>query len=357
MFILRGFMDHGFMDHGLMDNGFMHHGFFGLFGRRFNRCLDRHFCLGRCCVCHGDRLGGGEADQRLGDGRASAAVHHIAERAQDGGEIFARTTAQRGHRGGHDKAVSIGGADRRFASRQAGTILDGRTDQIGQTLQNIHAHRAGAADTEACRTVKLFHHLLVDRNRGAARMGQMQDVIKPVNVPAGFFKCPQLGRQRTRSGFEQSWQGQMVGAEPHTHGAQGGAVGLLQHFHVIGHFGAIQHTESFGNLEGDATGNAGQAFGGFENLQRSEQFRNMGFQPVLQAQFDLFAAAACQMFVGQQTDVRFEDLVACRDAGDDFAEPADRTVMGQCKGLVDAVDDALGPVFEFLHQGLGSCGA
>ena len=154
-------------------------------------------------------------------------------------------------------------------------------------------------------------------------MGQMQDVVKPVHLAAGLLERPKLGCQRARGRFEQCRQRQMIGAETHPHGTECCAIGLLQTFHIVGHFGAVEYAECFGNLEGDTPGNACQAFCGFQNLQGAEQFGNMGFQPVLQAQFDLFTAAACQMLVSQQADLRFKNLFSGRNAGNDLAEPTD----------------------------------
>ena len=123
--------------------------------------------LGRRHGVGAGAAGAPAADGSAGPGRWSM---HIAERAQDRGEVLARAAAQRGHRRRSPtkpspSAAPAGGSPR----RRAGAIVDGRPDQVRQALEDVDAHGALAAHAEAGGAVEALGDLLVDGDRGAAR--------------------------------------------------------------------------------------------------------------------------------------------------------------------------------------------
>ena len=97
-----------------------------------------------------------------------AAVHAVAERAQDRGKIFAGRSRQRGHRLRHHKTAAIERAGGLFAGRGLAPGQRG-ADQIGEPLQDVDAHRALAALAVAEHAIGVARQRLVDRKRGAAR--------------------------------------------------------------------------------------------------------------------------------------------------------------------------------------------
>ncbi len=168
--------------------------------------------LGRC-------LGGGglvrsgftfgrlrSRSQRHGDGGAGTALHHVAERLQDRGEVLACAADQRGHGHGGYETIAIGRTGRRLAGGDARAIGDGRADQVGQTLQDVHTHGTAAADAEACGTVEARRDLRIDRDRGATGLGKMGDLIDSLLVEAAVLERPELRREHARGGLQKGRQ-------------------------------------------------------------------------------------------------------------------------------------------------------
>ena len=209
--------------------------------------------------------------QRHGDRGALAALHVVAQRFQDRREGLARTAHQRGHGDRHHEGVAIGGAGRRLARGDPGTIGNGRANQIREALQNIHAHGALAANPEASRQIEPARGLLIGGNRGAAGGGQMGHFVKALHhFQPAVIQRPELGGQRTRRGLQQLLDVEMVRAKAHPQLAQSAAGGLIERFDVGGHARALQHAKRFGGLEGDAARDALKALAGFKFSQRPQ---------------------------------------------------------------------------------------
>ena len=133
-------------------------------------------------------------DQRNRDRRPLAALDRVTQRLQDHGEILARTTHQRRHRDGRNEAVSIRRARRGFAGRGAGPIGDRRTDQIRQSLQNIHPNGTPAANPETCCPVKARADFRFDRDRCPPGLRQMRRSRRCPSDPARRSAAPRAER-------------------------------------------------------------------------------------------------------------------------------------------------------------------
>ena len=96
-------------------------------------------------------------------GRFRAAIHPVAEGAQDRGEVLARGASQRGHCVGDRETAPGDGAWRlrrgcAFAPRQS------RANQISKALQNIHANGTVAAEPITGDPVEHCVDLAIGRN-------------------------------------------------------------------------------------------------------------------------------------------------------------------------------------------------
>jgi hypothetical protein len=59
-----------------------------------------------------------------------------------------------------------------------------------------------------------------------------------------------------------------------------------------------------------------------------------------------------ELLVGDDADLRRQDMAAGHDAADRLAEPADQPVVGEHEGLVDRLADAGRAAFNFGGEGL-----
>ena len=121
--------------------------------------------------------------------RFGLAIHAVAERAQDRGKIFAGGAGERGHRASDREAAAVEHAvglrpRRGFAPGQR------RADQVGEPLQDIDAHGTLAGDPIAGGAVQQLRRLLVDRDRRAARGGEMQQIGNTLGVGRFMLERP-----------------------------------------------------------------------------------------------------------------------------------------------------------------------
>src|SRR6516162_10901389 len=103
-------------------------------------------------------------------------------------------------------------------------------------------------------------NLLVGGDRGAAAGGKLLDRFEPFPFRATMFERPELRRQRTRPRLEQGWQIDVIGTEAHPVFTQRRTRGLLQPLDLVHNLVAIEHAERFGELERNATRDAGYVF-------------------------------------------------------------------------------------------------
>ena len=163
--------------------------------------------------------------------RRRAALHAIAERAQDRGEILAGRTRERRHRLRHHEAAAIERAGGLFARRGLAP-RQRRTNEIGEPLQNIDPHRALAALPIAQHAIGVAVERLVDGKRGAAAARQMLRARQRRHIDIVLFLRPQQRRQRARRGLQQRRDVDMIGAEPHAVFAQRCPRRLIEILHL-----------------------------------------------------------------------------------------------------------------------------
>ena len=154
-----------------------------------------------------------------------------------------------------------------------------------RTARSPHTPIAGGA-IEGC------VDFVIDRDRGAAAAGEMQQIVEAPALRAVMRERPELGRERTRRRLEQQRQVDVVGAEAHAVFAQAGALGLFQPLHVVGDPLPVEHAERFDQLERDAARDAGDVGRGREFEQRAEQLLDVRLEPVLEPRLDRFARRA-----------------------------------------------------------------
>ena len=157
---------------------------------------------------HGSRCG--HRLRRLD--RLRPPLHAIAERAQDRGEVLAGRAGERGHGVDHGEAAAVERAGR-LRPRRAFAPGQRRADQIGKPLEDIDAHGALAAHPIAGGAIKRGVDVLIDRDRGAAAAGKMQQVVEPLALRSLVRERPELRRQRARRRLEQERQIDVIGAE------------------------------------------------------------------------------------------------------------------------------------------------
>ena len=116
-------------------------------------------------------------------------LHAVAERTQDRRKVFARGAGQRRHAVDDGKAAA-GNRARRLRSRSTFAPRQRGADQIGQALQNIDAHRALAADPIAGGAVERRVDLAIDRDRGAAGAGEMQQIVEAFGLRSVMRQRP-----------------------------------------------------------------------------------------------------------------------------------------------------------------------
>ena len=157
-----------------------------------------------------------------------------------------------------------------------GLIGDRRTNEVGETLQNIDAHDALAADAKAGGAIEALGDRLVGGEGGAPRGREMRHLLEPLHiVEPAVMQRPEQRRQRARRRLQQLRQIDVIGAETHAELAQRGAVVLREGLDLLGDAGAVEHAQILGELEGDAARHAFEPLALFQLLQRPEQLLHM----------------------------------------------------------------------------------
>ena len=171
-------------------------------GRRRRFAVDRRSLGRRCGLDRVHQRGGGWARFRRRR-RLGPLLHAVAERAQDRGEVLADAAGQRGHADGDGEAASVERAGR---LRPDSTFAPGERgpDQVGETLENVDAHGALAADAIADDAIERLGNVLVDGNGGAAARGKaLQLASTPAASGPAVLERPELQRQSARRRLEQ----------------------------------------------------------------------------------------------------------------------------------------------------------
>ncbi len=180
----------------------------------------------------------------------------------------------------------------------------------------------------------------------------MGDLVDALLVEPTMPEGPELGRQRTRCRLEHQGHVEMIGAEAHALLAQGRATFLLQPAHFLEHFRALKHAERFGNLEGDAARDAGQILGILELDHGAERAHDIGLEPGFQPGLYLLASRAGEMLVGNDADLRLEDLLRRFQLADGIAAPADSAVIRQHEQRIGSRGETLRPLLDFACERL-----
>ena len=293
----------------------------GIRGRSFRGRSFRGYGVG-----HGSRL-----DRR--HRRRRAAVHAIAQGAQDRGEVLAGRAGQRGHRLGDDEAAAVERAGRLLAGT---AVAPGqrRPDQIGKALEDIDAHRALAALAIAQHAIGIPVERLVDGEGRPPAARQLLRARQCRQVDIVLLVRPQQRRDRARGRLQQRRNIDVIGAEAHAVFAQGGARGLVQFLDVVGDLRPFQHAEPLGQLEGDAARDAGDILGLGKLEQRAEQFLDMGLEPEVEPRLHRLARGSGQPVVGDDARPRTQHLVGGDELGHRVAGPAQRAVGGEHELIV-----------------------
>ncbi len=299
------------------------------------------------------RLDRRRRQERNRNRRAGALCRGVTKRFENRREGLAGAAGQRGHRHRHDKAVAIRRACGRLAGGDAGPVGDGRTDQIGQTLQNIDPHHPVATDPETGGAVKSPLDRRVGGEGSAAGSGQMRHILQtPDRIEAAAMQRPEQRGERARGRLQQQRQIDMIGAEADAEFAKRAAFLLREALDFFRNAGAVENAQILGDLEGDAARRSLQAFALFELQQRPEQLADMLGEPEIDPLLDLVERRAGQLLVGQNPRRGAEHAGAGGDFRDRLAKPADGAVIGEGESVVDGVEDARGPGLIFAGQSL-----
>src|SRR4029450_7437055 len=93
------------------------------------------------------------------------------------------------------------GCTRPLDASPTGAPCERRANKVSESLQNIDAHGARAADAITRDAIERLGDLLVDRNRGASASGKLLDGFELFAFDATMFECPELRRQDPRRGL------------------------------------------------------------------------------------------------------------------------------------------------------------
>src|SRR6516164_4286922 len=315
-----------------------------LFDRRFYRragCPFRRRRLGR------NRL---RDHARLRRQRRPA-LHAIAERAQDRGEILARRTRERRHRLRHNKRAAVERAGRLFAGRG---FAPGkcRANLISKPLENIDAHTALAALPVAEHAIGVARQGLVDGERGAAGACQMLHAGESCRIGIVLLQRPEQQSECPCRRLEQRGHIDVIRAEAHAVFPQRRTRGLVEILHLGRDLRTLDHAERFDELVGDAARNARDVLGLGEFEQRPEQLFDMGLQPEIEPRLDLVARRARQPFVGDDAQPRMQRVVGRNQLRNRIASPAQRAVGGQHELLVGGLREFFRARIDLARQNL-----
>ena len=147
-------------------------------------------------------------------GRLRAAIHAIAECLQDRCKVVAGAADERGHTDRNRKAEALDRASGLFA-RRARLPGNRGTDEIGQPLENIHAHGPRAGDAIARRTIERLRYFAIVRDRRASRGSKRGQFAHALLREPAVLQGPQGQRKLARRGLQQRGHIDVIGAEPH----------------------------------------------------------------------------------------------------------------------------------------------
>ena len=80
----------------------------------------------------------------------------------------------------------------------------------------------------------------------------MQNFVEPFDRPRPMLESMKPRGKSARSGLNQIWQVEMVGAEAHSELAQRRAIRLTERFDLVCNASTVEHTERFCDLKGNA---------------------------------------------------------------------------------------------------------
>ena len=281
-------------------------------------------------------------------------VHAVAERAQDRGEILARAARKRRHADANGEPEALDCA-RRLRARSAGTPCERRADEIGEPLQDIDPHGARPAHPVTGGAVEHLCNLVVGGDRRAAAGGKLLDRVEALPFRAPIFERPELRRQRPRPRLEQRRQIDVIGAEAHAVLAQRRTRGLLQALDLVRNLVAIEHAERFGELERNATRDAGYVLSRGEPEQRLQESLDVGLEPQIEPRLHRVARRAGKMLVGDDAHARLERLFAGNELANGLSEPPDGPVGREHELPVRRLRQARCTRVDFPRQRLLRC--
>ena len=123
-----------------------------------------------------------------------------------------------------NEAVAIGGARRRLAGGEAGAVVDRRTDEVGEPLEDVDAHRPPAADAKAGGAVEALRQ---SPDRPGSRCGPSCARCAMSSTPfwssPPCFSAQSCAARSARRRLQQRRQIEMIGAEADAVLAQRGA--------------------------------------------------------------------------------------------------------------------------------------
>src|SRR5262249_3311658 len=169
-------------------------------------------------------------------------------------------TCKRRHRLGDREANALECA-RWLGSDRSRSPAKCWTDQIGETFQNVDSHGSFAANPISNGAVERTLHLLVNRKRSATARGEPLQFVESLDIVAPMLEHPKLRRQRARCRLEQKRDIDVIGAESHSMFAQDGPQSLIEALEIVGDLAALENSECFHQLVGEAAGKSRNLLG------------------------------------------------------------------------------------------------
>src|SRR5690606_15587270 len=121
------------------------------------------------------------------------------------------------------------------------TPREQRADKIGQSLQNIDAHSAGAADVISARAIEGLRNAGFSARRGQPGARRLRQCVDREIVLAGMLEGPQHQRQLRRRRLQEKWEIDVEGTETDAVTAQLCATVLVEGFHFLGNGLALEN--------------------------------------------------------------------------------------------------------------------
>ena len=274
----------------------------------------------------------GGLEQRHGDRRTGAAVRRRS-RATSGSRRNPRPSSRRARSSPtvatkpSPSAVPGGGSP----GAEAGAVGDRGADQVGEPLEDVDAHGPPAADAEAGGAVEPLGDLRIDRDRGAARAGQMRDVVDALLVEPAVLQRPELRREERAapaSAAPAGRDGRRRSGRPGLRSAARPSWSRLRT--SLDDLASARERRAPRRSGSRCRGRCPVSSGDSSSCQqRPEQAHDMGLEPGLEARLDLVARRAGELLVGEDAQARLEQLLARLELRDRVAEPANDAVVGE----------------------------